>query len=154
MAEHVQHVLTEISHAPNGRDKRPYTLLVTDERLVFAQVTPHVSRETGKLLQASNQGKGFFARWKNQIAGPDFVEQYYRGISPDQALQDAAENFSVPHAAVRALTITYYSDGEGDSGFYFDCQTDERLIKFSTPRNYEKAFEQTYGSRVAKRAST
>jgi hypothetical protein len=102
------------------------------------------------MAQINDQGKGFWGKWKSQVSGHDWLLDRYKTVSPDQALAESPENFAVFHSAVRSLKIKYYSDGEGDSEFFFYLQTDSQSIIFRTIRNYEKEFELTYGKLVKK----
>jgi hypothetical protein len=150
-SENVRYILPEIKYILNNQLHPDYTLLVTDQRLIFARLTEQVRQDAYRMSQANDQGKGFWGKWKSQVSGHNWLIDRYQAVTPQQALSESPENFVVYHSAVRLLKIKYYSgDEDGNSEYYFYLQTDAQLIKFHTVRNYEKEFEMTYGKLVKK----
>jgi hypothetical protein len=150
-AEPLKYILTEIKYIPNKEDRPVYTLLLTDQRIIFARLTPQISQEAGKMMQVNDQGKGFFGKWKSQVSGHDWVRDRYTTITPEQALRETADNFTVYHSSVRSVLIKYWSDDQGGSEYYFEMLTDSQLIKFCTIRSYEKEFGQVYAKLVKRK---
>ncbi len=92
-----------------------FTLVVTDRRLVFAQLTKRMLQEAAAAAQHQGkaEGKGFFSRWGDQLRTAATVHQRYLQMSVESMLAETAGNFAIENAAVLALSIK----GAGDSQF-------------------------------------
>jgi hypothetical protein len=91
-----------------------YTLVVTDRRLVFAQLTKQMLKDAAAAAQqqAKAEGKGFFSRWGDQFQAVATLHKKYLGMPADSILAETAGNFAIENTAVLGVSIT----DEGDSG--------------------------------------
>lgn len=88
-----------------GMKQKRYTLILTDRRIIFAELTKE--RLAGVMDQARNEaeieGKGLLGKWGAQLrAGSDYHD-VYRQMTPDAALAESPENFAVELAAIKKV---------------------------------------------------
>lgn len=101
-----------------GVKQKAYTLMITDRRLLFAELTKE--RMNAVLAQAKEeakaQGKGFFGQWGAQLGGSMNQHQAYWQMSPEEALAEAPGNFEVDRGAIKEVKFkTGISDDEHNS---------------------------------------
>jgi len=84
-----------------------YALVITDQRLVFAQLTSKMLKEAAVEAQrkGKEEGKGFFSRWADQLKATMAYSQRYWDISPEQALHENSGNFSIPNQEIKKMKI-------------------------------------------------
>ena len=84
-----------------------YALVITDQRLVFAQLTSKMLKEAAAEAQrrGKEEGKGFFSRWADQLKATMAYSQRYWDIPPEQALHENPGNFSIPNQEIRKMQI-------------------------------------------------
>lgn len=90
-----------------------YTLVVTDSRMIFAELTSDMMKQAAAEAQkrGKEEGKGFFARWGGQIkATMSFSDRYWQ-IPPEEALRENGKNFAVPNSSVRVIKAKMKSQG-------------------------------------------
>jgi hypothetical protein len=97
-----------------------YTLVLTDSRMVFAELTGDMMKEavTEAQRKGKEEGKGFFARWGDQLkATMNYSERYWQ-MSPDEALQENPKNFAIQNASVKKIKVSAKdtSSGSDDPG--------------------------------------
>ena len=80
-----------------GIKQKPYTLIVTDRRLIFAELdqkrvtaTVSTARDSAKA-----EGKGFFGQWGAQLKSSTSYHDAYWQMSPDAALTEMPGNWAV-----------------------------------------------------------
>lgn len=88
-----------------GMKQKRYTLILTDRRIVFAELTKGML--AGVMDQARTEaqieGKGLLGKWGAQLrAGSDYHE-VYRQMTPDAALAESPDNFAVELAAIKKV---------------------------------------------------
>jgi hypothetical protein len=92
-----------------------YTLVVTDSRMVFAELTGDMMKEAAAEAQrrGKDEGKGFFARWGDQMKACMTFSERYRDMNPDEALHENPRNFAVPNASVKKIKVSTKGDSRG-----------------------------------------
>ncbi|MHB1135273.1 MAG: hypothetical protein ACYCXR_03695 [Coriobacteriia bacterium] len=80
-----------------GLKQKAYTLIITDRRLVFVEITKEKTTAAVNAArdQAKSEGKGFFGQWGAQIASAGSYNDAYWHMSPDAALAEAPGNWAV-----------------------------------------------------------
>jgi hypothetical protein len=89
-----------------------YTLVATDCRMIFAELTGNMLKDAAVEAQrkGTEEGKGFFARWGDQIkATVTYTERYWQ-IAPDDALSENPKNFAVPNSSVKKIKVSSKDD--------------------------------------------
>jgi hypothetical protein len=84
-----------------------YTLVVTGQRLVFAQLTAKMLKDAA--AEAQRQGKaegmGFFARWGDQLKTASLVQQRYLDMPVETILAENPANFSLDASSVSDASL-------------------------------------------------
>ncbi len=80
-----------------GLKQKPYTLIVTERRLIFVEITKEKTTAAVNAArdQAKAEGKGFFGQWGAQIASAGSYNDAYWQMSPDAALAETPGNWAV-----------------------------------------------------------
>ncbi len=80
-----------------GLKQKAYTLIVTERRLVFVEITREKATAAVNAArdQAKAEGKGFFGQWGAQIASAGSYNDAYWQMSPDAALAETPGNWAV-----------------------------------------------------------
>ena len=138
-AEAVRVVIPGLSSPKAPGIRESYTLIITDRRTIFARVTNEVASEAMKIRQAKTEQKGFLARWKSQVAGPNMYVEWYQTRSPEQALNESAGNFALDNAVMRTFTVKCYPGSEDvRSEWHFTINTPAGTIKLISDSDWEK----------------
>ncbi len=105
------------SITPNLRENKvfgakTYNVILTDKRLVFAQVTSQmIKQETQKARQdAKNQGKGFFGKWASQIGAAMSFSERYKDMPVDDILDENPGNFYIDRNQIRKVKVRSVDD--------------------------------------------
>jgi hypothetical protein len=80
-----------------GLKQKSYTLVITDRRLIFAELTKEKVTATVNAAResAKAQGKGFFGQWGAQLKSSTSYSEAYWQMSPDAALAETPGNWAV-----------------------------------------------------------
>lgn len=80
-----------------GLKQKAYTLIITERRLVFAEITKEKATAAVNAArdQAKAEGKGFFGQWGAQIASAGSYNDAYWRMSPDAALAETPGNWAI-----------------------------------------------------------
>ncbi len=92
-----------------------YTLVVTDSRLIFAEMTGDMLKEAAAEAQrrGKEEGKGFLSRWGDQIkATMRYADRYWQ-VPPDDALGENKRNFAIQNPSVKKIRVKS-KDESGD----------------------------------------
>jgi len=97
-----------------GVKQQTYSLILTDYRIIFAQLTKEKMTELiGQARDgAKSQGKGFFGQWGAQIGASGKYHQVYWQMSPEAALAETPGNFAIDRAAIKK--VKFHSSTSGD----------------------------------------
>jgi len=80
-----------------GLKQKLYTLVITDRRLIFAELTKEKVTATVNAAResAKAEGKGFFGQWGAQLKSSASYSEAYWQMSPDAALAETPGNWAV-----------------------------------------------------------
>jgi predicted nucleic acid-binding Zn ribbon protein len=130
-----------------------YNLIITDRRMIIAQLTQEMLNAAiaEAQAQAKAEGKGFFGIMGDQMAASFQYARRYETMPPDAALQETPGNIAIENAAITALYLKLYDDEN-------TTQSEFRLtIKSSTGKNefrigeddrFINTLKTAYGDRV------
>lgn len=115
-----------------GVKQKTYSLIITDRRLIFAELSREKMNETWKQTgnDAKGQGKGLLRQWGAQVGAFDDYHKRYRDMPPEVALAETPGNFAIDRALIRK--VKFKSEDRGIGGA--DNHTDEVIIKTPTER--------------------
>jgi len=127
-----------------------YNLIVTDRRSIFAKLTNEIMNETIKKrrAKADAEGKGFFGKWKAQMASFNTYGDWYADKTPDQALAETQGNWAVDNSAIRDIKVNESSDDEGPTLYYLQFTTITGKFDFKMQYDPRQMLQQAYGSVV------
>jgi len=93
-----------------------YTMVVTDTRSIFAQMTGDMLKQIVAEAQrkAKEEGKGFLARWGEQIKASLSFSQRYLEMSPEEALSETRGNFVIANSDIHSIKIRNKSQSSGN----------------------------------------
>ncbi len=94
-----------------------YTLILTESRMVFAQLTNDMMKRAAAEAQrkGKEEGKGFLARWGDQLkACMSFADRYWQ-MSPEAALSETKGNFALPNSSIRKVKVSGTSSDDDDT---------------------------------------
>jgi hypothetical protein len=88
-----------------GVKQKLYTLVVTDRRVIFAELTKERMKRLSQEAEAQAQaeGKGFFGRASAQMHSRDGVAEAYWSMSPDEALRETPTNFAIDRSDIKKV---------------------------------------------------
>jgi hypothetical protein len=95
-----------------GMSSSQYTLVVTNQRIIFATLTKEISQQQVNLaLEAARaQGKGLLSQWGAQLTTN--VGQHYFQMAPQAILAEHPDNFFYLNSQIRSVSFSSYSDDE------------------------------------------
>ena len=118
-----------------------FNILVTSQRMVFAILTPDMIKEAAKEARSQGFLKGLV--W-GITAGLNFYKKYYN-ISPDSALKENPQNFTVEMSHIKKLKLDegrLRSDPDDMTNKYDDSrleiQTTGDKLAFSLPHDFHE----------------
>jgi len=90
-----------------GLKRTNYTLVLTDRRIVFAQVTSSMLKQAVSDARdsAKAEGKGFFGQWGAQLSAYSDMAQSYLSMPPESVLAQTAGNFALDRAAITSCKL-------------------------------------------------
>ncbi len=96
-----------ISSGFMGIKKTSYTLVMTNRRLVFAQLTSAMLKAAIESARAETKadGGGFFKQWGAQLSAAfQYAEQYWQ-MTPEMALAETPGNFALDREAITKMKL-------------------------------------------------
>lgn len=116
-----------------GVKTRQYTLILTDRRIIFAQITMAMMKQLVAEARdgAKSEGKGFFGQWGAQLTAYSAFAERYLEMPPEQTLSEAADNFAIERSTI-TKTSTKTREPHDDNG----VSTDHLVIK-TTGKKYD-----------------
>lgn len=123
-----------------------YNLVVTDRRIVFAEVTKEMVKEAAEdaAAEAKADGKGFFGRMAATGRSWHRVYQKYWEMTPEAVLAEQPENYAVEHREIASVRIR---SGRFDSE---QGQRDPDEMRIKTTRDKMKLLFEWGRSKEAK----
>jgi hypothetical protein len=115
MSEQIQAVIPQVRKPKSFGRSDTYTLVLTESRMIFAELTSDMLKEITMEAQrkGKEEGKGFFARWGDQLkASMNYAERYWK-MTPDEALHENAKNFSLANSTVKKIKVSTKDSSSG-----------------------------------------
>ncbi len=86
---------------------KTYSLIITDSRLVFAELTrDKVSAAAAGARDAARaEGKSVWRRWRAQMSAPATIHETYYQITPGEALAESPGNFAIDRSDIKELRL-------------------------------------------------
>lgn len=97
-----------------GFGRKTYNLVVTDQRIILAELTSKMIAAEGERVakEAKERGENFLAQMgKRALAGVNLFERYYQ-MAPDAILAENKDNAAIPIAEIRSCDV---DRGEGNN---------------------------------------
>jgi hypothetical protein len=146
-------VINDIQIPTPQRERLDYNLILTNFRGIFARKTNKVGQDAMKMRNdtLSAQKKGFFARWKDQVAGTNMYIDWYKSISPEQALKETPGNFAIDNASIISIKMKTFGTGEDENfEFHTEIQTTGENLKFISKYDTNKLLKQVFSKQLFK----
>lgn len=101
-----------------GLAGKPYTLVFTDRRVIFAFITKQMMKDMVESARADAkaEGKGFFGQWGAQLGAYSRFAQRYFEMSPGQTLSETPENFAIDRGSIKKAKIKVGVTDENGAG--------------------------------------
>ena len=142
-AEKVTGVLPDLRTGMLGQTS--YSLVVTDRRLIFAQITNELLKQEREKA-VSDSGGGLMSRWKASMGSHySFHERYYN-MDPEEALRESPDNYEIRPEQVRSVKLKGSKNWSNDG----KKSPNKMVIKWSGGKN--KYNFQRVSSNEAKKA--
>lgn len=105
MAEQVLAVLHNVKKTKMLGRWDTYNVAVTGQRCIFAKLTTDMLKQAAAQAneQGKAEGKGFMARWGEQLAASLTYGNRYLIMAPDDILKENPDNFSVDNEEIEAI---------------------------------------------------
>lgn len=115
-----EHAIAVISNTSlkTGLIKRTnYALVLTDRRVVFAEITAAMLKQAVSDARddAKADGKGLFGQWGAQLGAYSDMAGSYLAMTPEQALAQNPANFAVDRAAIKSCKLKHGRVGNDDA---------------------------------------
>lgn len=83
---------------------KSYTLIVTDRRLIFAQITNELMKQEREKA-VNNTGGGLMSKWKASMGSHyNFHERYFR-MHPEDALRENSNNYEIRPEQIQSVKL-------------------------------------------------
>lgn len=116
-----------------GMKSKAYTLVLTDRRIVFAQITTDMMKQIVADARdgAKAEGKGFMGQWGAQLTAYSAFAQGYLTMPVDQALGETPGNFAIERPAIEKAKVKVgHTDADNNT-------TADRLIIKTSDKKYD-----------------
>jgi len=115
-----------------GIKQKSFSLIITDRRLIFAELTMEKMKATVGAARdgAKADGKGFFGQWGAQLKSSMNYHQEYWEMTPDAALAENPGNFAIDRSQYQGAK---FRTGVVDE----ETNTPDKLIIKSTSGKYK-----------------
>jgi hypothetical protein len=133
-----------------------FTGVVTNQRMIFAQVTSDMLKQAAQMAkdQAKAEGKGFFGQWSDQMKVSFIFAQRYFSIAPSAILTETPGNFAVDNNVTSEVKIKHKDMMRGgqvyEYKFEMEIHSSQGKYEFLMDQrdDYIKLLKQVYGDRV------
>jgi hypothetical protein len=131
-----------------------YTIVVTDRRMILAQMTqPMLKQAVAEAhARAKAEGKGFFGVSRDTLAASFYFGKRYETMPPDQSLQETPGNFAIENQHITSIKITSVGGGtDNDMGeFKMVIQSPGGKYEFTIAEDdrFTTLLKTAYGDRV------
>jgi hypothetical protein len=116
-----------------GFGGKPYTMVLTERRVIFAHMTSAMSKQLVAVARdsAKADGKGFFGQWGAQLTAYSGFAQGYLDKSPEEALAETPENFAIERSTILKVKLKSGTTSDENSS------SPDRLIIKTTDKKYD-----------------
>lgn len=133
-----------------GFSNEMYTLVVTDKRSIFANLSSAMLKE--QINEAKNKakddGKGFFGQWGAQLGASFNYSKKYEKMKPDEILKENEKNFEIKNEDIEKVKYKWYHDQEGGRSYYdVIFKTSSEKYKFKTESDPKSQLKKAYGDK-------
>ncbi|MFB3890375.1 MAG: hypothetical protein ACE14S_12885, partial [Candidatus Bathyarchaeia archaeon] len=133
-----------------------YTGIVTSQRMVFAQMTGDMLKDSIQAArdQAKAEGKGFWGQWEEQLRASFTFTQRYLTMDPAAALTETPGNFAVDNSATREVKLRLKDINKGAQThmheFELEISSNTGTCTFRMDKRdeYVQLLKRAYGERV------
>jgi len=82
-----------------------YTMVVTEQRAIFAHITKDMADRALKEAQAKakSEGKGFFDQWGAMLNTSFHYSEKYEAMEPEAVLREQHDNFDIEHNGITRI---------------------------------------------------
>ena len=84
---------------------KTYTIVVTNRRLIFAELTNKMLKEAAAKAVEDSKGKGFFTRMKETATSQQHVYGNYTNMTPAEIVAENPDNFAISNDEVKSVKI-------------------------------------------------
>lgn len=130
-----------------------FTLIVTDRRMILAQLTAQMLKTAVAEAQAKAkaEGKGLFAIMGDQMAAQFQYAKRYEGMSPDAALSETPGNTAVENSSLSVIDVRIIDEedsGTNEFGITIRSTAGKTELRIARDDNYIEILKTAYGDRV------
>ncbi|MEM2889250.1 MAG: zinc ribbon domain-containing protein [Candidatus Bathyarchaeia archaeon] len=131
-----------------------YTCVVTNLRLIFAQMTNEVVSQSSQAArdQAKAQGKGFWGQWGDQLKSSFTFSQRYLSMHPSAILAETPGNFAIDNNVISEIKLKEERDRGGIYVRQMEVEIRTSMGKYEfrmdEDENFINVLKQVYGQRV------
>lgn len=159
MSENIEAVIPLVRKPKSFGRSDTYTLVVTADRMVFAELTGDMMKQAAMEAQreGKEEGKGFFSRWGDQLKACMTYSDRYWHMAPDEALHENPRNFAIQNASVKKIKVSAKDDSRGQDDVgrsYTELKIEASVGKFEfkvdgrDSRSVKEALKGTFGDIV------
>lgn len=143
---------------PNARRSKlfgydTFTLIVTDRRMILAQLTAQMLKTAVMEAQAKAkaEGKGLFAIMGDQMAAQFQYAKRYEGMSPDAALSETPGNTAMENSSLSAIDVRMIDEEDSatsEFGITLRSTIGKTELRISRDDHSIEILKIAYGARV------
>jgi hypothetical protein len=106
-----------------------YAMVITNWRSLFPQISGDMIKEAAAEAQRKGKedGKGFMARWGDQLKATFNYAQRYWNISPEDILKETPGNFAIENAGIREIKVRRKEEHRGNDNAIYQTYTEMKI---------------------------
>lgn len=106
-------IIPDLSTGTFGQ--KAYNLVVTNYRLIFAEVTTELLNQEREKTAANTQNQGMMSRWAAQMSSHSEFHKRYLSIPPQEILRESPNNYELRPQQINSIKLhgTQYSSYDG-----------------------------------------
>jgi hypothetical protein len=130
-----------------------FNLVVTDRRMILAQLTQAMLNTAIAEVQAKAkaEGKGFFGIMGDQVAAQFQYAKRYETLSADAALAETPGNTAIENASITSLDLRLFSDDDStysEFGLTIRSGAGKTEFRIGEDDRFINTLKAAYGDRV------
>lgn len=136
-----------------GLSRETFTLLVTDKRMILAQLTPPMLKAAVAEAQAKAkaEGKGLLGIMGDQMAAQFQYAKRYEGMVPDAVLAETPGNTAIGNESVTAVDLRLHDEENAahtELGLAIRTATGKIELRIAEDERFIACLKAAYGDRV------